>query len=194
MSRLDAVKNDAPGPPNPASISVFYCEKLLREHYLRIYNYLFHLCRDEQWAEDLCQETFAKAWKSRDGFHRTASVLTWIFRIARNSFLDDVKHRNRIRHTGPVLVEWNEEASEAPHPGPLPPETLMRREQSEILSEAIQNLPEHLKTAVLLHYREGMSYRQLAKVLEIPVGTAKYHVSQGVAELRQLLKQWEGKL
>ncbi|HUT25930.1 MAG TPA: RNA polymerase sigma factor [Sumerlaeia bacterium] len=186
-ARSQAVPPRKTETPRPADVSA----ESVREHYVRIYDYLLHLCGDVDKAEDLCQETFIKVWEHRGRFRGKSSVLTWVFRIARNTFLDDARRESRIRLAGPTRVEWDEAEPAASAPGPSASDAAVHKEEAAMLHEAIQQLPEQQKTAVLLHYREGLSYRQLAKVLKIPAGTAKYHVSEAVARIRRILDKRE---
>ena len=183
----DHVENAVQDERDSASLEVDRrknCEDLVREHYVRIYNFLWYLCGDAQEAEDLCQETFIKVWKNLKSFQRKSSILTWIMRIARNTFMDAMR-RKCIKHVnGPETVDLDRLKDSEP----LVSEQLLEKEQSTWLTEALFQLTEPIRTAVILHYREEMSYRQLAKTMDIPVGTAKYYVNQGVHQLRAMMR------
>lgn len=159
------------------------CEALVRAHYARVYNFLLWLCGNAQDAEDLCQETFIKVWKNLHRFRGKSSALTWILRIARNTYLDGARRNQRD-----CLAQSHDDKTEClPDPGASPSEKLAEKERAEKLVDALARLPEPIRSAVVLHYREELSYRQLALAMEIPVGTAKYHVSEGLRQLRELL-------
>ena len=170
-------------PSDRASLRGADCEALVLEHYTRVYNFLLWLCGNAQDAEDLCQESFIKVWKNLHRFRRESSTRTWILRIARNTYLDAVRRNHRdclSRHDAPPPENLAD-------PGALPSELLVRKERSEELVAAVSRLSEPIRTAVILHYREELSYRQLARAMEVPVGTAKYRVSEGLCQLREIL-------
>ena len=163
-----------------------FCDAIVKEHYERIFSYLHHLCGDEQMAADLCQETFLKVWKGLGRFRGQSRLRTWIFRIARNTFVDEVRKKR------PRLVPLETEALRAADPRPSALTRLLEMESMDGLKDAVEQLPEREKTAIVLHYHEGLSYRQLSKVLDVPTGTAKYTVSRGLALLRGLLADSQG--
>lgn len=161
------------------------CEALVRCYYSRVYNYLYHLCGHAEMAEDLCQETFLKAWKNISGFAGRSNLMTWLFAIARNTFIDEVR-RNRLP-TVSLDGRCMEVRDGSPHAG----QTVGEEDRADYLRARIMELPEREKTALLLHYVERLSFRQLAKITGVPVGTAKYHVSRGLAMLRERVKEGE---
>lgn len=162
-------------------ITVNQCEALIREHYIRVYNYLFHLCGDTHLAEDLCQETFIKIWLHLKQFRGCSQLKTWIFSIARNTFLDETR-KGRLTE-----VALDETAIEIADMDPSVNEKLQKEERTQMLYDAIQEFSEPERTAILLHYREELSFRQLGNVMKVPTGTAKYYVSKGLAGLREIL-------
>lgn len=162
------------------------CEALVREHYSRVYNFIYHLCGEETLAQDLCQETFLKVWRNVAGFGGRSSLLTWMFTIARNTFLDEARKKKL------PTTDLDGNAYFIADPGPLPAESLNKKERNEILFEAIRRLPEREKTVIALRYQEEMTFREVSCVLGVPIGTAKYYVSRGLAKLREMLGESEG--
>jgi len=149
-------------------------------HYDRIYRFLAHMCRQEHVAEDLTQETFAAAWAAMGRFNGSSSLLTWMHQIARNKFLD---HCRRERRSAQVAADE--------HPGrdferrdPLA--NLLADEQDRQLGRALAALAPESREAVVLHYSQGLSYRDMAHVLGEPVGTVKWRISQAMKELKAI--------
>ena len=133
-------------------------ESFYRLHANSVYSYLISLSRDRTRAEDLMQETFVKATRALGGY-RGGSPRAWLFSIARNVFLDDVRRRGRR----PVLVEEHDVA------GPAESDPV----EHDAIERALQLLPERQRTALLLSDRIGFSGTEVAAALGITEGSAR---------------------
>jgi RNA polymerase sigma-70 factor (ECF subfamily) len=131
-------------------------EDLYREHARAVYAFLISLCRDRVWAEDLMQDTFAKATRALAGY-RGGSPRSWLFSIARSVFLDDV----RKRRPEPTL-----DAPETPVSDP-------DIEEIDLIQSALAGLPERQRTALLLADHAGMPYAEIADTLGVTIGAVK---------------------
>jgi RNA polymerase sigma-70 factor (ECF subfamily) len=156
------------------------CTELIRTHYPAVYRFLVHLTRDIHRAEDLTQETFAAAWQTIAGFQRRASLATWLHRIAYTKFID--AQRAERRSTGMIekLAIPTGLASD-------PLETMMADDEAQRLYRTLQSLGDADRTLVVLHYLQGLSYREMAAVLDEPTGTVKWRTSEALNRLRALL-------
>jgi len=162
------------------------CAQLVLLHHAPVYQLLARLCHDAHLAEDLTQETFAAAWAGLDGFKGTSSLGTWLHRIAYRKYVD--AHR-RDHHR--AARERSAEALEhiRSH-GPSQFEAAVADERSRGLHEAMDILAPDDRHVLVLHYLQGLSFREMVKVLEEPVGTVKWRTSQALARLREALKGW----
>jgi len=151
----------------------------VRAHYERIYRYLAHLCRNEATAEDLTQETFTSAWRAIGRFGGSASLATWLHRIARNAFLDHCRRRRRR----PTIEAGDVERSD----GHDPLADLLADEQRRRLYGAVETLAEAERERIVLHYFQGLTYREMADVLDEPVGTVKWRTGRALKQLRVLM-------
>ena len=159
-----------------------------------LYNVARWLTRDAAEAEDLVQETFVKALRGFDGFARGTNFKAWIFRILRNSYLSS---RTGLAATRTIALEdelGHENAAggegrlpEAAIDRETPELNLMRLSDRAQLEQAMQALPAPLLEVVLLCDVEEMKYREIATVLEIPIGTVMSRIARARAALRASL-------
>jgi RNA polymerase sigma-70 factor (ECF subfamily) len=154
------------------------CE-LIRIFYKDIYAYLRRLCGNRTEAEDLTQQTFLKVWSSLDGFAGRSKFSTWLYRIAYNTFID-FKRRNT---TGAKQNsdQWWHECLDS-NPGPFA--NAAERQLAQRLYEAVDLLDDDKKHVVHLHYYQGLSIRETAKVLNVATSTVKYRLREVLKILR----------
>ena len=148
------------------------CE-LLRIHYADIYSYLRRLCDNRQDAEDLTQQTFLKLWSSLDSFAGRSKFSTWLYRIAHNAYVDFQRKdagNNRDRSD-----QWWEECIDE-NPGPFA--NVAERQLARQLYETVDKLDGDKRDVVHLHYYQGLSIRETAKVLGIATSTVKYRLRE----------------
>jgi RNA polymerase sigma-70 factor, ECF subfamily len=153
---------------------------LVRSHYQTIYRFLLHMIRNVHWAEDLTQETFATAWENVATFQGRSSLATWLHRIAYTKFID----AQRADRRGATLRQ-RLTSSALPPVDPL--EAAMALDEARCLYEALDELDSADRTLLVLHYLQGLSYREMALVLDEPSGTVKWRISEALKCLRNLL-------
>ena len=154
------------------------CE-LLRTHYADIYSYLRRLCGSRQDAEDLTQQTFLKVWSSLSSFTGRSKFSTWLYKIAHNTYIDFQRGKadsNRDRSD-----KWWAECIDE-NPGPFV--NVAERQLAQRLYETVDQLDENKRSIVHLHYYQGLSIRETAKVLGIATSTVKYRLREVLKILR----------
>jgi RNA polymerase sigma-70 factor (ECF subfamily) len=161
------------------------CRELIRRHHGSVYGYLRRLGADESLAEDLTQETYARAW-SRIGTLRTSTSLrAWLLTIARNEFFQWVRTR-RPETTGLEPVERRDDDPGVEH--------AMTRDEADLgLRRAVASLAAELQETVALHYFQELSLREVAAILGLPGGTVKSRLHRALRDLRGLLESEEAK-
>lgn len=159
-----------------------------------IYGLLLRITQDAEEASDLTQETFLSALKAIHKFRGEADLKTWLFRIAinesRNRFRWWKRRRRDVTISLDVTVgESNTPLSETVSSDALnPEEKTLRIEREKILREALNELPEIFREAVVLCDIEGLSYEEIAQTLEVNIGTVKSRIARGRDELRRKLE------
>jgi RNA polymerase sigma-70 factor (ECF subfamily) len=144
---------------------------------------LAYLTRDTSAAEELTQETFAAAWAAITGYKGRASPGTWLHKIAHGKFVDWKRRLRRQAALTAALKQGPGTGRETSQPL----SRLIAQEHLRLLFQAMDQLGDDEYMVILLHYIEGLSFRQVAKVLDVPVGTAKWQSSRALGKLRQYL-------
>jgi RNA polymerase sigma factor (sigma-70 family) len=150
-----------------------------------LYNHAFWLTRNQAEAEDLVQETFSKALRAFDTFQSGTNFKAWIFRILRNTFLTT---RTGIAASRTIFLEDRPEALDTLAAGPTPEDTLIRLDNQATLHAALEQLQPPLREALLLCDVEEIKYKDIAIILDVPIGTVMSRISRARRTLRQLLQ------
>lgn len=166
-------------------------EDLVLKYQDRIYNLCCHILGNTHEAEDAAQDTFIKAYQKLIDFKPEASLYTWLYRIAVNTCLDYKKRP----FWGSLFTKSEGEASIDETASDWPsPETLYESKQIAIaLHNSIRKLPPKLRTIIVLNEIEGLSYSEIADILEISIGTVKSRISRAREELQTQLKYLRNK-
>jgi RNA polymerase sigma-70 factor (ECF subfamily) len=153
--------------------------ELVRNHQSPVRGLLRQLTRsDLALADDLAQETFLRAYKNIRSFRGEAKFSTWLYRIAYNCFREEARKRKE-------LVGINESQLEAEQD----PQTVDPALKHDLM-QALQLLPLHERSAILLCCQNGLSHDEAARVLDIPLGTVKTNVLRGREKLKRILAAW----
>ncbi len=157
-------------------------------------NFIFSTLRDETEAEDVAQNTFVQVWKSRDRYERTAKFSTWLFTIARNLCLNEI--RRRSRHPAESLEESHAEHDDQPSRQYedkkmfLPTDNVLHGELAKKIEEALAELPENQRTAILLCRQDEVSYEEIADILGCSLSATKSIIHRGRETLKEKLKPY----
>lgn len=158
-------------------------EEVVLRHYRDVFRFMAYLTHDTSLAEELTQETFASAWANIDSFRSRASLGTWLHRIAYRKFIDSTRRQKR----DVVLANNLEPQNDTTPAGSDPLHRLVADENYRLLYEAMKELKSPEYTVLVLHYIQGLSFRQVAKVLDRPVGTVKWQSSRALKNLKSFL-------
>jgi RNA polymerase sigma-70 factor, ECF subfamily len=167
----------------------------LVEKYKRpVMNFVFRSLRDEIEAEDLAQNVFLQAYKSRSRYRQTAKFSTWLFTIARNLCLNEI--RRRSRHPAESIEETHAEHEDQPRQQYedksqiAPPDKLLHGELARKIEEALAGLPENQRTAILLCRQDELSYEEIAEILDCSLSATKSLIHRGRETLKEKLKPY----
>ena len=153
--------------------------ELVRNHQSAIRGLLRQLTRgDLALADDLAQETFLRAYKNIRSFRGEAKFSTWLYRIAYNCFREDARKRKELVGIDETQLEAEQD--------PQTVDPALRHD----LMHALQLLPLHERSAILLCCQNGLSHDEAARVLDIPLGTVKTNVLRGREKLKKMLAAW----
>ncbi len=151
--------------------------KILLSYQPKIFNFAKRFLGNPEEAKDIAQETFLKFFRYIDNFDGNKSLNALLFRIARNLCIDFVRKKS--------LESFHTNAEPVEHQTPL--EILARQENSEKIMREIRKLPERQRTAIDLRYSEGFSYKEIAHIMGISVGSVESLLVRGRNSLRNHL-------
>jgi len=165
-------------------------EQIMNLYADRLYNYILRMVGNEADAEDLVQETFLRAYQGLPAFDGRASLGTWLYRIATNLCIDHQRRRARRVPTVSYSIREDEdgEPTEWEFPDlrtPDPLEAALNRELEGVVERAVSRLSPKLKTVLLLYDVEELSYEEIARVLNIPIGTVKSRLNHARAQIQR---------
>jgi RNA polymerase sigma-70 factor (ECF subfamily) len=154
--------------------------ELVGIHARGVLNVIFRMCGDAQIAEDAAQETFIRAWSNLGSFRtdRESSLRNWLYRIALNTATDMLR---KEKHILPGAMENFHLAD--PQSGPE--DLFLQAERTAQVKDAISSLPDASRAVLVLKEYEGLSYREIADTLDIPIGTVMSRLNYA----RRLLKE-----
>jgi RNA polymerase sigma-70 factor (ECF subfamily) len=158
-------------------------ESLYRRHKDALYRYLLRQCRHPATAEDVFQEVWGKIIQSRASYRPTAKFTTFIYRVARNCFIDHARRNKRHANNTTLDPELHADTSELP-------ETLVERSLAkERLAVAIRDLPDEQRDAFLLREEAGFSVDEIASITGCNRETAKSRLRYAVDKLRGAIEE-----
>ncbi|HKX04498.1 MAG TPA: sigma-70 family RNA polymerase sigma factor [Methylomirabilota bacterium] len=163
-------------------------EPLVEKYRQRVWRLAYQVLHDREEAWDVAQEAFVRAFHSLPSFRGQSAFYTWLFRITVNVATD--RHRQRgaqARAFGPERVTEEEWARTTPDPGGGPEQQAARKEQRERIRRALDALPPKARTIIMLSDVEGLSYREIAEVLNCPIGTVMSRLHNARKRLKGLL-------
>ena len=172
--------------------------ELALEHMPALYTAALRMTRNPADAEDLVQETFLKAYRSFDRFEEGTNLKAWLYRILTNTFINSYRAAKRRPET--TDVEEVEDLYLYRRLGEFRSGDLGRSAEEEVLEHitddevkaAIESLPEAFRMAVLLADVEGFSYKEIADITDVPIGTVMSRIHRGRRALQKALTQYAG--
>ncbi|MEO7175242.1 MAG: sigma-70 family RNA polymerase sigma factor [Saprospiraceae bacterium] len=184
---------DKPFLSREESIRIF--EKELLPHITALTTFAYHLTLDEADAEDLVQETYLKAFKSIEKYMEGTNAKAWLFKILKNGYINDFRKRTKR----PNRVDFEDfvnyhDSDDDNNSGFLDlREELFDQLMGDEVTRAINSLPIDFRTVILLCDIEGFTYEEIAKIIDIPVGTVRSRLHRGRNILKVQLRDYAEK-
>lgn len=167
-------------------------EKEFFPHMDALYNFAFHLTYDEDDANDLVQETYMKAYRFANSYVEGTNAKAWLFKILKNAFINE--YRKKAKQ--PNKVDYEEIVSYHDQEDVQLVGTLDLREEifqdmlGDEVTKAINTLPVDFRTVILLCDIEGFTYEEIAKIIDIPIGTVRSRLHRARQMLKELLEDY----
>jgi RNA polymerase sigma-70 factor (ECF subfamily) len=158
----------------------------------RLQNVIYRYIRDYQRSEDLAQEAFVRVYLHRERYRKTGKFSTWIFTIAVNLAKNEIRRKVRLRNvlslehlmellgsSEPLLKDENQPSTDR---------RAERGQTGEVVAKAITKLPEVYRETLILRDIEGLTYEEIAEILDIPGGTVRSRINRARLMLKDKLK------
>ena len=163
-------------------------EPLVQKYRQRVWRLAFQVLRDREEAWDCAQDAFVRAFQSLGSFRGQSAFYTWLFRIAMNVATDRLRSRSaQARAFGTQPIPAEEWERTAPDPAARPDQAALGAERRERINEALDTLPPNARAIIMLSDVEGLSYREIANVLNCPIGTVMSRLHNARKRLRAAL-------
>ena len=179
-------------------------KKLRDEQFLKVflplinslYNFAYRLSLDEDDANDLVQDTYLKAYRFYESFEQGTNAKAWLFRILKNSFINEYRRKtkepNKVDYQE-VESFYNSEEADTKHTTDLRVETVQELIGDEV-ANALNALEVDFRTVIILCDLEGFTYEEMAKILNIPIGTVRSRLHRARMLLKEKLREYAAKL
>jgi RNA polymerase sigma-70 factor (ECF subfamily) len=164
---------------------------LVSKYQRKIFRLLSRLIRDPAEVEDVAQEAFVKAYRALPNFRAESAFYTWLYRIAINTAKNHlVSQGRRAPTTTDADIEDAETFDDGEHLRDLntPDSMLLSKQVAEAVNRAIDQLPEDLRTAIVLREIEGLSYEEIAETMNCPIGTVRSRIFRAREAIAQELR------
>jgi len=164
-------------------------ERLVAQYEKKVYNLAFRMVGNHEDASDIAQEAFLKVYTSLDQFRGESSFSTWLYRVVSNACLDELRRRARHRVVSidtPVSVD-DPSPRQIPSNDPEPGHEIEKAEVQTAVQEGIKELPDDHRIILVLRDIQGLSYEEIAQVLDMPLGTVKSRLNRARLGLRDRL-------
>jgi RNA polymerase sigma-70 factor (ECF subfamily) len=162
-------------------------DRIVTQHWRKVFNVAYKFVGRHDMAEDLAQEIFLKIFKALGTFDRRANFQTWLVSVSRNLCIDHYRSVRKERELVDRSIDAEAASPTSREPDPL--DALERNDRRILLHRALAQLPETLRTAVLLRDIQEQSYRDIARQLGLPEGTVKSRINRGRHELARQIRR-----
>ncbi len=155
--------------------------ELVRRHYQGVILVVYRMCGDTNLAEDAAQEAFMRAWVNLPSYQPRSSLRNWLYRIAVNAALDVLRRKPEESIEDEEVLMVTDQAAG--------PETaLIEKERVAVLQQAMKSLPDAARSVLVLREYGGLSYQEIAGVLDVPIGTVMSRLNYARNRLREVLR------
>ena len=162
-------------------------EQLITPYEGLVWRICWRYTRSREDASDCAQEAMVKAWRSLPSYRQDCALETWLYRICVSCCLDFL--RRRRGRDDASLTTLTEAGFDPPAPTPTPEESLLRRENADEVAQAIDRLPEDMRTVLILSALENRPYEEIARITGSPVGTVKSRLNRTRVKLAEILSR-----
>lgn len=157
-----------------------------------LYNFAYHLTYNEEDSNDLVQETYLKAYRFIDSYEKGTNAKAWLFKILKNAFINEYRRKSKQ----PARVDYEDVVAYQDLEDARPAGTVDLRQEifqgmiGDEVTRAINSLPVDFRTVILLCDVEGFTYEEIAKIIDIPIGTVRSRLHRSREMLKVMLARY----
>lgn len=155
--------------------------ELVKVHQQGVINMVYRMCSDTQMAEDVAQDTFIRAWQHLPAYQPRSSFRNWLYRIASNRALDIFRRERETADIDDLPI---------PSGNPGPESEAIRSERGQAVQRAVLALPAASRSVLVLREYEGLSYKEISQMLDIPLGTVMSRLNYARSKLAEMLQEY----
>lgn len=164
--------------------------ELVHRYRDRIMTFVFRFVGDMDQAEDLAQDTFVKVYTHRHYYKEIAKFSTWIYTIAGNLARTELRKKKRRKVTSLSQMGNEDKDYDLPAIQPDSGEIVESEFLERQIQYAIEELPQHFKTVIILRDIQELSYEEISKIVDVPLGTVKSRINRARLQLQETLKEY----
>lgn len=154
--------------------------ELVRRYRSFVIALAYRLCGDAAQAEDIAQDVFVRVWQALPGFRGQAAFRTWLYRVASNIAIEQLRHAKPVIDIDNIPLATQD----------TPEDVALQTEQSRVVREAVLRLPAQSRLVLILREYEGLSYKEIAATLDIPIGTVMSRLNYARRRLQRDLASY----
>ena len=158
--------------------------ELVNRYRDRLMSFVFQFVGDMEQAEDVVQDTMLKLYEKKHYYREIAKFSTWLYTIARNLANTELRKRKRRKTTLLSQMSRDEKDYDLPAVQPETGQGVQREFVEKRTQAAIQQLPEHFKTVIILRDIQELSYEDISNIVEVPIGTVKSRINRARLQLQ----------
>ena len=162
--------------------------ELVNRYRDRLMNFVFQYLGDMELAEDIVQDTMLKLYQKKHYYKEIAKFSTWLYTIAKNLANTELRRRKRRKTTFLSHMTLEEKDYDLPAIQPEPGQDVQTEYAYKLIQAAIQELPDHFRTVIILRDIQELSYEEISSILDVPLGTVKSRINRARLQLQAELK------
>lgn len=166
-------------------------QKIMDKYRVPIYHHIYKMVREKREVDDLVQEAFIKAFGSIGSYSTNFAFSTWLYKIATNHTIDYLRKKKlkTVSIDKPVKTRDGEMDVELPDATYRPDRHIVTDQRNELIQEAINNLPPKYYRVIVMRHQQEKSYDEIARELDLPLGTVKAHIFRARELLYKYLRE-----
>ena len=170
--------------------------QLMQKYQRALYHHIRRIVRDRQELDDLVQESFIKAFGALESYSSQYAFSTWLYKIATNHSIDFLRKKKlaTLSIDAPVRTREGEVEYEVPDTTYRPDRHIVEDQRKTIIQSAIDNLPEKYHRVIVMRHQQDKSYEEIARELDLPLGTVKAHIFRARELLNKYLREQRASL